>query len=247
MSDGRHLAPEGVTYEYFNADPASPAFDDIALPVARCYQQTYGLDDAWGEGRKCDVCSTPRKVVKWKLSAAPALCPTCRTSTTEFWPIATILEDMRHEMQKPDAVFVIARIAEEIVGGCWGFSANPEEMEAHLNKGIAHEAQVTGIAGYIHAYHGGHRIAYQDEIFVAPSMQGLGVGRELFAKRYEGFRERGLDGFMLRTKMNPPSRSYLWFRGKWGYTIAGRYPDEDQRVVLAATANHIDRRIVRRR
>lgn len=232
--------PKGVQLEFFDADPASPDFDAAAYAVAVCYQQTYGLDPAWSEGRKCEYCSTPKQVRKWNLRTAPDACDTCGRPTKEFWPIPGIIGDMRAEMQRPDAVFVVARMGVEIIGGCWGFSASPEELEEHLNHGVADEAQVRGVADYLRAMHVS-RVAYQDEIFVKPGMQGLGIGRKLFLQRYRGFRDRGLDHFMLRTKMNPPSNSYLWFGARWRYAIVGRYPDADQRVVLAANASHIDR------
>lgn len=240
--------PSGVAdqieYEYFDHHP--PDTDMVATELAACYQQVYGTDDAWNEGRVCRSCSTPSAPAKWNYRGAPDACVACGSNLDHFWPIDQILADMRTELNMPDAVCAVARHDGKIIGGCWGFSASPAEMEDHLNHGLPDDAKVQGVAEALERmFPGDNRVAYQDEIFVNPTFQGLGVGRELFRLRHRRFMERGLVGYVLRTKRNPPARSYTWYGVRWGYETIGIFPDVDERVVLASGFENIRGKLAR--
>jgi GNAT superfamily N-acetyltransferase len=240
QSDPHHrILP--AKFDYFTPDPTSPSFPEKVRELAECYQLVYGMDDSWNEGRVCRVCSTPRAPKKWNLREAPAVCE-CGQATELFWPVETIVDDMRREFLHPDAACVVARFNGRIVGGAWGFSASAVEMEEHLNRGLPEEVHVQGVAEALERMFPGQRIAYQDEIFVHPDLQGMGIGGGLFRQRHAKFVERGLVGYVLRTKMNPPSRSFRWYGSpRWGYKKIGFYPDVDQRVVMAVSFEHLAR------
>lgn len=240
MNDSdRHFEVDGVRFSFLPSVTTSE-FQDSSLQVALCYQRTYGCDPSWNEGKVCHTCSRPKAPKKWNYSGAPSTCPDCGGVLDDFWTIEKIIEDMESELSLPDAVGVLARIDRQVVGACWGFSAEPEELEAHVNHGLAEEAQVTGVATWLRrAFPLAERVGYQDEIFVRQNQQGRKIGKVLFALRLKWFMERGLRVFTLRTKRNPPSISYRWFANGWGYETVAEYPDEDARVVLASSSENI--------
>ncbi|MDP3985614.1 MAG: GNAT family N-acetyltransferase [bacterium] len=230
-----------LQYHYFELSPTDPFFKEGAEPIARCYQYVYGTDKAWSEGKFCPKCSRPGAPRKWNLHDAPAVCPDCQEPTNNFWPIANIIADMGEEMARPHAVCVVACHLTVVVGGCWGFSATAEEMDHHLNHSVEPEARAPGVAAALRErFPNVARFAYQDEIFVQPEWQGKGVGRKMFAMRHRRFVETGLGAYVMRTKTNPPSSSYLWYASpKWGYEVVARYPDADERVILAQSFDRI--------
>lgn len=225
-----------IVVEPFAPDPTAETFAEDVRELAHCYQAVYGSDPSWNEGRRCGSCSTPTAPKKWNLRNAPATCGDCGNPTDLFWPIETIVADMRDEFQRPHAACVVARSGGKIVGGAWGFSADAEEMDMHLNHGLPAHARAPGISEALQRLFPGERVAYQDEIFVHPDLQGFGVGRELFRARHQMFIASGLVGYVLRTKTNPPSRSYLWYgSARYGYEVIAKYPDADERVVMAVS------------
>lgn len=74
-------------------------------------------------------------------------------------------------------------------------------------------------------------VAYQDEIGVIKRYRRKGIGKQLFIRRLNDFRLQGLRVGIARTKTNPPTVTYLWYR-RMGYKIIAEYNDEDGRVIL---------------
>ncbi len=230
----------------FEVSPDDPMFDREARPIAKCYQLVFGTDRAWSEGKICHACSRPGAPKKWNFLDAPpdGRCSDCGGEVADFWPISQILADMRQELARPDAVCAVLRQGEAVIGGCWGFSATPEGLDEHLNHGLAAHVCAPDVAATLRAmYPGVERFAYQDEIFLRPEFQRQGLGKRLFAARHAGFAARDLAVYVMRTKRNPPSTSYRWFRDGWGYRTVTDYPDADQRVILAHTFEAVSRRL----
>lgn len=238
------VSAEPVETEYFTAPLADPAFERDARLIAACYQRVFGTDRAWNEGRICNACSRPGAPRKWNLANAPETCPDCQGALEDFWPVTQIISDMRAELARPDAVCAVLRTGGEIIGCCWGFSATSEELDEHLNHGLPDAIRAPNIAHNLrHMYPGVARFAYQDEIFILPKYQRQGLGKRLFAARHEGFVERGLAVYVMRTKRNPPSTSYMWFRDGWGYRDVSEYPDQDERIILAHSFEEVARHL----
>lgn len=235
----------GISFSSFSASRDREVFDCGATPIAECYRFVYGTDSAWAEGRFCKICSErePGRFRKWSLLNAPSRCPDCGTETVEFWTVSKILDDMYGELMRPDATCIVARdVTDKVVGASWGFSADAEEMEEHINHGCDKSVRAPDVARLLREqFPSEKRFAYQDEIFVRPEYQGKKIGLGLFAKRHESFKASGLRVCVMRTKMNPPAKSFLWFARGWGYRILSRFPDAEQRVILVNDFTSVDR------
>lgn len=230
--------------ELFEHHTATPTFADAAREIAECYQRVFGTDQSWNEGMVCHPCSRPGVDMKWNYIGAPETCPHCGGALEHYWPVEEVIKDMRGELSKSDATCVVARESGRVVGSCWGYSLTAEELDLHLNNGIEVTVRVPGIVEALASrYQGIPRFAYLDEIFVLPEWQGKKIGSLLFRERHSRFVARGLVACTMRTKTNPPSSTYRWYRGKLGFEIIGEYPDEDKRVVMAKRMDEISRLI----
>lgn len=230
-----------IYFEHFNVHPDAEEFTAAAKPLAECYRQVFGNDETWQEGKWCKKCSTPHAFKKWRLADAPNSCTDCGGELTDFWPVSQIIDDMRHEFRLPRAVCVVAKTDDgKVIGCCWGYTATADELVSHLNHGVAPEAQAAGVKEALAAaFPGEIHFAYQDEIFVLPEYQRMGIGKNISKLRFRALSKAGARVFVLRTKTNPPSKTYLWFHDAWGYVVVGRYPDADGRVVLAQSIDRL--------
>lgn len=235
-----HVHGEPITIALFTTHPSDPTFEKKAVPIAECYRNVFGTDSTWNEGKKCSHCSTPQHTTKFNLNEAPTHCHHCGQALADFWPIENIISDMKRELALPDAVCSYAKHWNgAVIGACWGFSLTAEEMEDHINHDLNPAIHISIAERLKSMYPHAERFAYQDEAFVQPAWQQQGIAKNLFALRHRHFVERGLDTYVIRTKMNPPAKTFLWYHDKWGYEIIGRFSDDEQRVVLAQRFENI--------
>jgi hypothetical protein len=173
--------------------------------------------------------------VKWLFDEALETCPVCGTKLTDFWPVESLLADYRAECLYADYVLAIAREGESVVGASRGWSMRTEELDHHLNAGVAdHLRAVPNIAGTLQSlFPGTNRFAYEASVFVLPGLRGCGIARELTHLVQHQLWDSGLRVFTIRTKMaDPPAVTYPWYL-KNSYLPVSSYPDADRRVVLA--------------
>ena len=98
--------------------------------------------------------------------------------------MSTVLSDFYREMQKPDAICVIAECEERVIGFAWGYRVTADQdLTNALDAPGLHDA----ISG---------DFFYLDECAVAPEFQGSGIGKQLVESI---FREQSLARVLLRT------------------------------------------------
>ena len=187
-----------------------------------CFILIFG-QEPWNEWKLCPSCGK-----KWGSQQKGTLelinFEHCGQPVIDFWPKQKVREDALHEITDESSCW-LALIENRVIGFCWGY---PIEI-----KKLGPKLELDGfIPSFISAFNHGGQIAYVDEIGVEEKYRGKKIGKELFARMKEDFKQAGLKIAVARTKNNPPTVLYHWFK-KDGYLIVDKYYDADDRVILA--------------
>lgn len=212
-----------LTYVRFN-----PHIDMTLIgQLVKCYQEVFA-ETPWNEWKKCSVCGH-----KWGISHIAELqyleFRHCGAHVVDFWPEDVVQADLFHEIT-PEASCWLALNGENVIGFCWGYPITTEALELKLD--------FPGLAERIHEFVPARMVAYQDDLGVTKEWRGCGIARELFRLRLQDYLERGFQLGVIRTKMNPPSVTYTWFK-RLGYHEIAHYADADQRVILVRSLHDL--------
>lgn len=208
-----------IFYERFFLDGKPEKLNQLIT----AYQDVFSTSP-WSEWKTCSSCKKKWGIEQWR--DIPALrCPHCDAALEDFWPSATVEQDIRKELAMPNATCWLAIDGGNVIGFSWGYALTAQELDAKL-----------GIACNLPD----GRIAYQDEIGVTMPYRGKHIASELFTRRLGDFVAAKLFTGVVRTKTNPPSVTNLWFN-RLGYKVIARYNDTDGRVVMACDLKPIAR------
>lgn len=164
--------------------------------IALAYQQAFG-GEPWNEGYICPVCE---KV----FARVPSIetCSVCGDLVIEYWPIAKIVEDFQREMNKTDALCIVAMEQESVIGFAWGYRVSVDHtLDEHLDAPDVHRL-----------LHGD--FFYLDECALVPEYQGKGIGTVLVEQI---FFQQPFKHVLLRTMRD--SRMFSIVRHKGGNVV----------------------------
>lgn len=201
--------------------------EELLSDLVDCYREVFG-DTPWNEWKRCQRCNT-----KWGKND-PLLEEIefrhCGMELVDFWPAEIVSSDILREVT-PEASCWLAINSEGVIGFCWGYPVILSELEKKLELfGMTHAIEkIFGKTSIV---------AYQDELGLKQHYRGLGIAKEMFKKRLEDFRQQKLTVGVVRTKTNPPTVTYQWFR-RMRYKVVARYDDDDGRVILARTLSDL--------
>jgi len=187
--------------------------------IAECYQDVFA-DPPWNEWKRCVKCARNFG----RSDAIGSLCP-CGSALEQFWPLETVISDLKHELID-GSICLIALQEGRVIGFSWSYPITAETLENKL--------QLEGLASAIHQEANGAPVAYIDEIGVLSPYRQHGIARLLYNHQIREFCNRGMHFFVARTKKSPPTVVYHWFK-RTGYREIADYGEADGRVVLGAT------------
>ena len=156
--------------------------------IVHAYQIIFG-GDPWNEGFQCPICK-----IEVPLSFKSNLCPKCYKSgkhivLVESWPTSKVTSDFYHEMSKPEALCLIAKVQNKLVGFAWGYKIQiSPDIDEHLDAPGVHKI-VKG------------EFFYLDEVAVIPEYQFKGIGKRL-TKEIFSFQKHKI--ILLRTLADSP-------------------------------------------
>lgn len=153
----------GVEIQRFPSPLRDPATVSAIVAV---YRQVFA-DAPWHEAYLCPVCKTT-----YGKNYRKKICDSCLQNhndvlLVDHWPTYRVIQDFYKEIVKPNAVCVLAKSDEGIVGFAWGY-----QMEINDDASSYLEAP------HIHEHlHGAY--FYIDEVAVLLPYRGKGVGKNL--------------------------------------------------------------------
>lgn len=162
---------------------------ETVAAIVSIYQQSFG-SEPWNEGYRCPVCE---HVVPLGNNDSTT-CSACDTQgnlipMVLYWPTEKVLCDFYREMSKKDAVCLVAKDGEKIVGFAWGYKIEMNaSMDAHLD------------APGLHALRQG-LLPYLDEVAVSLPYRQRGIG-ELLVCAFK--HSQAGQPILLRTKSGSP-------------------------------------------
>lgn len=162
---------------------------EVVAQIVTIYQQSFG-NEPWNEGYKCVVCE---HVIPLG-NCEPELCSACIITgnlipMVPYWPTEKVMGDFYREMGKRDAVCLVAKDGEEVIGFAWGYKI---EMNESTNKNLE--------APRLHIMRTGC-IPYLDEVAVSPPYRRKGVA-ELLVRTFCGYQDG--QPLLLRTLGDSP-------------------------------------------
>jgi GNAT superfamily N-acetyltransferase len=137
--------------------------------IVAAYQRTFG-GEPWNEGYVCPVC---RDI--FPLTQAGGDCPLCvqrgkSVLLNEYWPTEKVFSDFNREMEKPEALCLVAKDGDTVVGFIWGYRiVVDEQLDDYLES--------PGLSQLI-----GGSFFYLDDAAVIPEYQLHGIGKKLVAR-----------------------------------------------------------------
>ena len=152
--------------------------------IVAAYQRTFG-GEPWNEGYVCPVCGDI-----FPLTKAGGDCPSCTTRSksvllNEYWPTDKVSADFNREMEKPEALCLVAKDGDTVVGFIWGYRiVVDEQLDDYLES--------PGLSRLI-----GGSFFYLDDAAVIPEYQFHGIGKKLVARMLVIQPERNILGRTL--------------------------------------------------
>jgi len=137
--------------------------------VVAAYQRTFG-GEPWNEGYVCPVCGDA-----FPLSRTDRSCPSCARNgrsvlLNEYWPASKVASDFDREMGKPEALCLVAKDGDVVVGFIWGYQIVIDE---HIDDYL----ESPGLSRLING-----PFFYLDDAAVIPEYQCQGIGKKLVAQ-----------------------------------------------------------------
>jgi GNAT superfamily N-acetyltransferase len=148
-------------------DPFSDS--ETVRGIVAAYQRTFG-GEPWNEGYVCSVCGG-----MFPLGKVRACCPSCTGQgksvlLVDYWPTSKITSDFYREMARPEALCIVAKDGDNVVGFIWGYRMVVDEhIDDHL--------EAPGLSRLISG-----EFFYLDDAAVIPEYQLQGLGKKLVAR-----------------------------------------------------------------
>lgn len=161
---------------------------EVVESVVSVYQKVFG-GEPWKEGYKCPICEK-----EVPLSFGSRTCPACSGSgkfilLIESWPTSKVVSDFYREMGKSEALCLVVKEKEDVIGFAWGYKVNiTHETDMYLDAPGVHKL-VTGEAFYL------------DEVAVSQEYQGGGIGKKLVREIFSAQKHKTI---LLRTLADSP-------------------------------------------
>jgi len=152
--------------------------------IVAAYQRTFG-GEPWNEGYVCPVCGDI-----FPLTQAGGDCPSCvrcgkSVLLNEYWPTDKVACDFNREMEKPEALCLVAEDGDTVVGFIWGYRiVVDEQLDDYLES--------PGLSRLISG-----SFFYLDDAAVIPEYQFHGIGKKLVAQMLEIQSEKNVLGRTL--------------------------------------------------
>jgi ribosomal protein S18 acetylase RimI-like enzyme len=198
--------------------------EDLLLSLVNCYREVFA-DPPWNEHMVCSSCG---RIYGRLLGCYTAVtCDDCRVALDEFWPVATVIRDLRHELTK-EASCWLATDSERVIGFSWCYPMAAIDLEVKL--------LLDGVAQAIHEMGDHASLSYLDEIGVLAPYRGRGIAHRLYDIHVDELRRSKISLMVARTKKQPPTVVYHWFT-RIGYSEIATYGEGDGRVILASSLN----------
>ena len=180
-------------------DPFSSFYPETVRGIVAVYRQAFG-GEPWNEGRVCPVCGET-----FSLTRAEVWCPSCAARQesvilADYWPASKVMSDFYREMKKPEALCLVAKDGDKVVGFIWGYKIIVDE---HIDEYL----EAPGLSRLI-----GGEFFYLDDAAVLPEYQRKGIGKNLIAHM---LRMRPGENILARTlDQSQMFRILTDFRGK---------------------------------
>lgn len=116
----------------------------------------------------------------------------------EIWDPAIVLRDFQREMEKTEAICMVAEVDATVIGFTWGY-------RVEVNNEFGLHLQAEGLHQLISGDH-----FYLDEVAVIPKIQGTGVGKRLV---HEIFGQQKVGRKLLRTKRDSRMHKLIMHMG----------------------------------
>ncbi len=220
---------EKIKFIRFEADGNN---EKIADQIVECYRNVFG-EDPWNEWKRCQKCG--KKFGIGQLNSDNI--DHCNVPLVDFWPKEVVRQDIFNEMIDGTSCWLSMSMKSEnipiVIGFSWGYPI----VIANLEKKI----KLRGIAKAIADNFGStdnHKVAYQDEIGLMAQYRGQKFGRAMQVLNLNDYINQGLNIIVARTKTNPPTVAYHWYK-KAGMKVIAEYGDEDGRVILAGKLDQL--------
>jgi len=107
----------------------------------------------------------------------------------DFWTVEKVMEDMQKELRKPNAVLLSAARDEIVVGFTWGYETTIVDLHKISEISVSRWRDIIG----------NKRSSYIDELAVAKSSRGQGIGHKLTERLIASLSNAGVDYITLRT------------------------------------------------
>lgn len=180
----------GVEIRQFPSPLRDPATVSAIVSV---YRQVFA-DAPWHEAHMCPVCKS-----SYGKDYRDKTCEGClqdgnHVLIVDHWPTYKVIQDFYKEMVKPDAVCILAKSDEGIVGFAWGYKMELDaQASSHLDAPGIHERM-----------HGPH--FYIDEVALLLPYRGKGIGKNLITAITQD-QQRGK--ILLRTLRESPMEKLI--------------------------------------
>jgi len=86
----------------------------------------------------------------------------------DFWTVEGVIEDIKKQMERPNAVGFWALYGEEVIGFTWGYEVSKADLR-----------EISGVVALDFLFKKGSRVFYIDELGVAYLFRGRGIGERL--------------------------------------------------------------------
>ncbi len=104
-----------------------------------------------------------------------------------FWTVKGVIEDIKKQLKRPNAVGFVALFGEEVIGFTWGYEVSKKNLR-----------EISGVKALDILFKKG-RVFYIDELGTSSSFRRRGVGKQLSKTLIATIRSRGIRCFTLRT------------------------------------------------
>lgn len=86
----------------------------------------------------------------------------------DFWTVEGVIEDIKKQMKRPNAIGFLSLHGEEVVGFTWGYEVSKDNLR-----------EISGVEVLDVLFEKGNRVFYIDELGVASLFRKMGIGEQL--------------------------------------------------------------------
>ncbi|MFA5994797.1 MAG: GNAT family N-acetyltransferase, partial [Parcubacteria group bacterium] len=117
----------------------------------------------------------------------------------DFWKVPEVILDMKQQVQKDSAVFLVAQLGQDVAGFTWGYAVRQADMQ-----------EICGSTVLNCLFDDHTSIFYIDELATAIAARGKGIGSHLAQALIGEARALGNDVFCLRTDVKAQAARTLY-------------------------------------